>query len=159
MLSRGPAFGHNLKAPLVDVVVIGPQDGREGRGRDGAVRPGVGHSCAAQLNKRRDLGLDVKGEIVPAGLAVGEICGALGGDQHHLLRRAVQGDVVDTQVSVVVGLVWSVEPGREEGSLCEAGVCSQCLVEIFPVTQRALETVFWSAAIGKSPSETPHSAA
>ena len=114
----GPAFGQNLKAPLVDVVVIGPKNGREGGGRDGAICRGVANSRATQLSERRDLGLHMEGEIVLADrLGIRELGGALGGDQLHLLRGTVEGDVVDAQVPVVVSLGHSVESGGEESGL------------------------------------------
>lgn len=96
----------------------------------------------------------MKGVVVLARLGVGETRGALGGDQLHLLRGTVQGDVVDAEVPVVVGLCCSVEAGGEEGGLCASGGGDDVLVQEASVAHGALQIVCGSTVVGKSPPET-----
>ena len=102
----------------------------------------------------------MEGQVVPTGLCVRQTGGTRGGHQLHQVISTVQGDVVDTQVPVVITRMCPVEARREEGGGGTQGVGQQGLVMLSSMTETASECVLIdTTVVNYPPSEAFHGAA
>ena len=102
----------------------------------------------------------MEGQVVPTGLCVRQTGGTRGGHQLHQVVSTVQGDVVDTQVPVVITRMCPVEARREEGGGGTQGVGQQGLVMLSSMTETASECVLiGTTVVNYPPSEAFHGAA
>ena len=100
----------------------------------------------------------MEGQVVLTGLCIRQTGGTRGGHQLHQVVSTVQGDVVDTQVPVVITRTCPVEARGEEGGT--HGVGQQGLVMWSSMTETASECVLiGTTVVNYPPPEAFHGAA